>query len=354
MRLLGRAECQERLQLLFPEELPRRGRLTNLLAASAVFVFLYVGSVEGERQIRPSMALWMCDRAAQRARASERRQWYEAAARGKRALADLLASWGVPHQPWYGDNTREPLRDETFRGWAQYGAVLRDETVPTTSPAPSWSLAADFAAVFDPRLRGDSLADAIEDWRQEHLGAAGLARVAVAQQLAGLGGQVFVELPGGARRTLAPGGSSLILKGVIEQLAPRLLERPGVLFLSESREHVDVVDARLLRRLGISVDAARLLPDALLFDAGPGTFWLVEAVYTAGAIDEARKEALSQWSSSQSIDPDCCRYLSAFVSRTASPFRQLVSSLAWGTHVWFLDEPEQVMRLEDLPERGGV
>lgn len=30
---------------------------------------------------------------------------------------------------------------------------------------------------------------------------------------------------------------------------------------------------------------------------------------------------------------------------------QLVSSLAWGPHVWFLDEPEHVMRLEDLPER---
>ncbi len=298
------------------------------------------------------MVLWMCDDAARRTRPNERQQWYEAALRGKRGLAELLAGWGIRHEPWYGDNTREPLRDETFRTWAEYGAVVRDETVATTSPAPQWSLAADFAALFNPRLRGGALEQAISNWRQEHLSAAGLARLAVAQQLAGPGAQVVVRLPGGASRTLAPGGSSLILKGVIEELAPRLLEQPSVLFISESREHVDVIDARLLRRLGIDVDAARLLPDALLFDAGPGTFWLIEAVYTAGAIDEARKAALIAWASSQSLSSSDCRFLSAFASRTAQPFRQLVAALAWGTHVSFLDEPHHVMRLEDLPERA--
>lgn len=222
----------------------------------------------------------------------------------------------------------------------------------TTSPAPQWSLASDFAALLDARLREDELEQAISSWQREHLGATGLARVAIAQQLAGTGAQVLVDLPGARRRALAPGGSSLILKGVIEQLAPRLLKQPGVLFISESREHVDVVDARLLDRLGITVDAARLLPDALLFDAGPGTFWLIEAVYTAGAIDEARKAALVVWAESQNLDPQACRFVSAFVSRTASPFRRLVASLAWGTHVWFLDEPDRIIRLEDLPERA--
>ncbi len=98
---------------------------------------------------------------------------------------------------------------------------------------------------------------------------------------------------------------------------------------------MDVIDARLLRRLGIGVDAARLLPDALLFDAGPGTFWLVEAVYTAGPIDEARKAALVEWALAQNLDPEACRFLSAFVSRTSQPFRQLVAALAWGTDVGF-------------------
>ncbi len=351
MSLPSRALCQERLGLIFPEALPQRGRLTNQLAASAAFVCLYVGAVEGERKVRPSTVLWMCDEAARRTGEQERHQWYEAALRGKRQLAELLATWGITHRPWYADNTREPLRDETFRAWARLGAILRDETVPTTSARPQWSLAGDFAALFDPQLEGDELLERIDDWEDDHLGAVGRARIAVARQLAGPGEQVVVRLPGGQTRTLAPGGSSLILKGVIEELAPRLLDQPAVLFISESRQHLDVIDAELLRELQIEADVARLLPDALLFDAGPGSFWFVEAVLTNGAIDEGRKAALAAWAHEQGIQEGRCRYVTAFASRAMAPFKRLVPSLAWGTHVWFLDEPDKIVRLEDLPAR---
>jgi hypothetical protein len=348
MRLPDRALCQERLGLVFPEPLAQRGRLTNQLAASAVFVALYVDAVAGERRLRPSMVLWMCDEAAKRTRPEERRDWYQATLRGKRQLAELLESWGIGHRPWYADNTREPLRDETFRSWYRLGAILRDETVPTTSAKPQWSLAPDFTALFDPDLQGEELLECIDDWQDDHLGTIGRARIALARQLAGPGEQVTVMLPGGLIRTLAPGGSSLILKGVVEELAPRLLDQPTLLFISESRRHLDVIDATLLRELGIEPNLSRLLPDALLFDAGPGLFWFVEAVFTDGAIHEGRKGALEAWALEQGIPADRCRYVTAFVGRTSQPFRRLVASLAWGTLVWFLDEPDKIVRLEDI------
>lgn len=349
MALPSRAACQERLARIFPEALPQRGRLTNQLAASGVFVCLYVGAVEGRRWIRPSMVLWMCDEAAARTEEAQRDQWYEAARRGKRQLADLVASWGFQHQPWYADNTREPLRDETLRAWAQLGAALRDESVPTTSSKPQWSLTREFAALFDPALESEELLSRIDDWQDDHLGTIGRARVAVARQLAGATEQVAVTLPGGVTRMLAPGGSSLILKGVVEELAPRLLDQPAVLFISESREHVHVLDSDLLRRLGIALDAGRLLPDALLFDSGPGLFWFVEAVLTDGPIDEGRKSALTSWADHQAIPAESCRFLTAFASRTAAPFRRLAPSLARGTSAWFLDEPDIIARLDVLP-----
>ena len=213
MALLSRASCQERLGHIFPESLPQRGRLTNQLAASGVFVCLYVGAVGGNRWIRPSMVLWMCDEAAARTEEERRDEWYVAARSGKRQLAELAEGWGFQHRPWYADNTREPLRDETLRAWAQLGAALRDETVPTTSSKPQWSLASEFAALFDPALESEGLLSRIDDWQDDHLGTIGRARVAVARQLAGASEQVVVSLPGGATRLLAPGGSSLILKG---------------------------------------------------------------------------------------------------------------------------------------------
>lgn len=96
MSLPSRALCQERLRFIFPEQLPHRGRLTNQLAASAIFVCLYVGSIEGERRIRPSMVLWMCDAAARRTRVNERREWYEAAQRGRRSLIRAPGRLGHP------------------------------------------------------------------------------------------------------------------------------------------------------------------------------------------------------------------------------------------------------------------
>ena len=225
---------------------------------------------------------------------------------------------------------------------------MRDETVATTSSKPQWSLARDFATLFDPEVGEPDVAEQIDDWQDDHLGAIGRTRIALSRQLASPSEQVLVEMPGGSRRTLAPGGSSLILKGVIEQLVPRLFAQPAVLFISESRKRIDVVDERLLDQLGIELDAGRLLPDALLFDADPGLFWFVEAVLTDGPIDESRKKALERWAAEQGIPVDRCRYLTAFMGRTAGPFRTLGASLAWGTSVWFLDEPDKIVHLESL------
>lgn len=84
----------------------------------------------------------MCDMAIRHVADEERHAWYHAAMMSKRRVAALVASWGGEHSPWYGDNSREPLRNETFRGWQQHGAIRRDESIPTTSPktAVDWDV----------------------------------------------------------------------------------------------------------------------------------------------------------------------------------------------------------------------
>jgi BsuBI/PstI restriction endonuclease domain/BsuBI/PstI restriction endonuclease HTH domain len=357
VNLPTRELCQERLRRIFPPEVMDDPSLNRPSAAAAVFVCLYVGAVGEARRIRPTAVLWMCDEAAARTSQSERHGWYQAASRSRKALENfLIGTWGVQHRPWYGDNTRESIRDETFRGWTRVGAMLEDPAVPsTTSPRPRWSLAPAFAALFDPAVTGPELDAAIEAWQEAHLDTVALTRRAVARQRLERTTGVEVALPGGGSRVLAQGESSLILAGVVEKLAPRLLAEPSVLFISESRKHVDVVDDQLLQHLGIRVRADRLLPDALLFDAAPGHFWFVEAVVTDGPIDEPRKAALLEWAAQQGIRTDDCRFVTAFIGRTHPGFRRVVSSLAWGTLVWFLDEPHHVLRLEDLPEhRAGI
>lgn len=356
MKLLTREQCGERLRAVFPSGVVDDPRaVAGPLAAAAVYTFLYCGSMEGHNPMRPSMVLWMCDGVAARAAASEperfhedREQWYRAALRGHRALLSLLNEWGIEHRQWYADNSREPLRDETFREWLRFGAMAHDSAIPTTSPRPAWTLHGDFASLFRPQLQGEELDETILGWQAANLGTVGRARVRLGAERRAAGHAVEVRLPNGSVRPLTPGDSSLILKGVIERLAPKLLGAPGVVAISQSKRKVDVSDDELLRDLGLRIEAADLLPDALLFDAAGGRFWFVEAVASDGEIHEARREELLRWAEAHGIEAATCGFLTAFLSRTHEAFRRRAVRIAWGTYVWFLDEPDGVVRLERL------
>jgi hypothetical protein len=359
VNLLSREECEERLQAIFPRGVVEEQRtVAGPLAATAVYVCIYLGAFEGHNPIRPSMVLWMCDAVAARAAKatpdefeSDRERWYRAALRGHRALIALLREWGIEHDQWYADNSREPLRDEVFREWRRLGAVEHDPSLPTTSPRPAWTLRGEFAALFKPQLYGEQLVESISAWQDAHLGRVGRARIRLARDRAAAEHAVDVRLPNGSVRPLAPGDSSLILKGVIEDLAPRLLGTPGVLAISQSERRIDVLDDELLRDLGLEIRAQELLPDAVLFDGEAGRFWFVEAVATDGEINEQRKAELLRWAGQHDIEPQQCGFLTGFLSRTHPAFRRRVSHLAWGTQCWFLDEPDEIVRLEHLPEQ---
>lgn len=171
-----REEIHARLRRLFPPE-AFDTVTSNPLAAAATAAMLYVGAVvaddeqsaSGSTWARPSMCLWLSDAALSHSAEHERTAWLTAALRGRKQVAELLASWGVPFEPWYADNTRETLRDETFPKWLDFGAMRYREGVRTTSSQPRWALTESFAALFDPELTGEALGAAIESWTETTL-----------------------------------------------------------------------------------------------------------------------------------------------------------------------------------------
>jgi len=346
LKLLSRDECQRRLAQIFPPQAVSDRQVRGPQAAAAVFVARYISWDGAMHPMRPSTVLWFCDAVAKRKGAATRKAWYEASTKSHRAVTALVESWNVEHRPWYKDTSREPLRDETFHRWLEFGAIHRDESGETTSSKGVWTLDPDFAALFDPALKGDALNQAIDDWQQQHLGTVALTRAAVARQLTQAQHGVAVSLPTGQTRRLSAGGSSLIVKGIVEQLAPQIMGKPAVLAISESATKVDVVDAALLRQLGLTIQADRLLPDVLLFDADEGNYWFGEAVFTNGVITETRRQEFLSWAATRGIPAANCRFVTAFSSRAANPIRKRIADLAWNTLVWFLDEPDHVMHLQ--------
>ncbi|MDP9419483.1 MAG: restriction endonuclease [Actinomycetota bacterium] len=280
----------------------------------------------------------------------ERSAWRAAAERAKKAVVALLAEWGETFEPRYADNTRETLRDETFRNWLKHGALRQRPGVPTSSGRGRWALSATFADLFDPALRGDQLDSAIDAWREANMAPGPRLRAARAADRADREHQVVVTLPGGGSRSLEPGHASRILKGVIEEWAPRRLRDPVVVTISEPGDKIFTGDVETLRRLGIRIDLSRVLPDAVIADLGetPVAFWVVEAVATDGPITEERRAKLLTWAEEQNIRPSECRFLSAFISRADAAARRRLKDLAASTFAWYADEPEHELAWYEL------
>jgi hypothetical protein len=278
----------ERLPLIFAEGTPNRSYCIRELAAKTIFTMIYIGSIEGSGMLfGPKHVYRMTEQQAADSGDESRRQYG----------TDMLRSgYHAKGSRWYNDTTREPIRDETLQnGLVLVGAVSVLESVPTTSSKPRYALKPDFAALFDPKLRGKALDRAIESWRNANLTKGALMRTRLAVAGAATpGDRVVVMYPSGEARPLSPGPSSVITKAVIEVFAPTFLKAPAVLWLSESATKMVSRDERLAEQVGLPMDAAELLPDVVLVDLGPADplIVFVEVVHSDGAITDRRQEAL--------------------------------------------------------------
>lgn len=185
-------------------------------------------------------------------------------------------------------------------------------------------------------------------WREESLAPSALARIAIMRQGVVAGKErVLVTFPNGETRRMEPGPSSVISKAVVEDFARRFLDRPGVIWLSESRHQVVARDDELARKIGLAIRPDRNLPDVILVDLGPDAPLpvFVEVVATDGPVNEARRTALMSMAADAGFHEEQVAFVTAYDDRDAGAFRRSVSKLAWRSFVWFMSEPDHVMAL---------
>jgi hypothetical protein len=298
--------------------------------------------------VRPTTITWMSDPVSRWRDDEDRLAYYQAAARSERAVIQLAGE--SRGDSWYANNSREPVRDESLRALAENGAVLIDTSVPTNSSRGRYTLEPSFARLFDPAVTGDGLHDAVEVWQRTHLTPVGRTRARRRVEQGRIAAGVEVQLPAGDVRQLHVGESSAILRDVIERCAPKLMSEPTVVFISQSGEPVNVIDGQLMASLGLDVAHQTLLPDCLMFDLDPTRpeVWFIEIVASDGPITDARKADLVTWADTNGLSPDMCRFLTAFSSRTASTSKRDLPRLASGTLAWFADEPDHVLRWDEI------
>lgn len=343
--MLSREEVHARLQAIFPDGAPNRAYLTRMLAASTVFVALYIDAIEGGgTYLGPKHVYRMTD---------EQAAQVDDASRAAYSAGVLRTGAHIEGRRWYQDNTREPIRDETLReGLVAIGAVTERTDLATTSSKPRYALKAGFAALFDPALAGEALQARITAWQTEALNKGALARLAIVRRGAGVNtDQVLVTFPNGETRRMKPGPSSEITKAVVEVFAPAFLTDPAVVFLSESGNKVVARDDELARSIGLAIQADKNLPDTILVDLGPAHPLLVfvEVVATDGPISQRRKEALEELVAEAGFPAEHVAFVTAYLDRSAGPFKKTVDSLAWGSYAWFAAEPERLVEFSSSP-----
>lgn len=341
-----KALIAERLPIIFPDGIDNRIYCTRDMAASTVFAMIYVGAVEGAgRYLGPVHVYRMSNEQAALTTIEARQAYASGVVRGQ---------YVVPGARWYADNSREPIRDETLReGLVAVGAVLARTDIPTTSAKPRYALKGSFAKLFDPALDGDELERAIVDFQKTSLSRSALARVSIMLSGAAAGGDgVQVTFPNGETRQMAPGPSSLISRAVVEVFAPRFMENPVVLWLSESGNKVVARDDKLAARIGLKIEADKNLPDLILADLGPTDpiLLFVEVVATDGAVSDRRKVAILELTDAAGFDRKHIKFLSAYQDRGTGGFKKTVQSLAWGSMAWFASEPHHIITLHDATE----
>lgn len=343
--LLPWKEIHTRLPEIFPEGSANREHSIWEIAAKTIFVMLYVGAVEGTGiWLRPDQVTRMTDTQAALTNDSDRVDWVSMSMKSSKGL-------NIPDR-WYAVNTRESIRDDTIRyALLQNGAVI-DRPVATTSSAGRYALQAEFAELLSPELDDATFRAKAAAWREKHLNAGALARIAIVRKGAAAGGTYeLVTFPNGETRRMATGPSADISKAVIEVFAARFLQKPGVITLSESGNKVVARDDELAKAIGLTIPADKSLPDIVLVDLGPvhPLLVFVEVVHTDGPVNDARKTALLQIAEGAGFAPQHVAFVTAFLDRASATFRKTVSSLAWGSYAWFASEPDSLMVFSGKP-----
>lgn len=328
----------ERLKKIVPGNVDNALFARNITAARTVFVMLYSYAVEGQGpKIRPSTVTVMTDKQSMIHSRVARESWLKQMQGAKK-----------PNLPdrWYSENTREPIRDDTISTLKQIGAVEEEAGIPTTSSKPRYYLAQDFAGLLDPTLQGEELELALNKWRATHLTKGALILQGLKEQERR--SEIIVEY-GETKHKLAPGPSSILTKAAVEVFAKKFLEKPEVLLISESADKIHANFGKVLDSLKITINLKKALPDVLIAETSAKGFRLVfiEIVHTDGPISNDRMRKLLELAKENDLNENECAFVTVFASRSDPAYRKVQSSIAWGSFVWFADEPERIIHLID-------
>lgn len=245
-------------------------------------------------------------------------------------IAAIARDYGVRYAP----NTRETVRDEAVKFFAEAGLLLRNPDQParpTNSGRTVYQLEPNALTLLRSHgTRRWAMALADYTTKRSGLQAELLRRRSLVR--------VPVTLPDGRELSLSAGGQNPLIKEIVEAFSPRFTPGGVVVYVGDAESKFLHLDAAYLDRLGVRVDAAAKMPDVILHDVRRNWLVLVEAVTSAGPVDGKRRSELKRLFKDASAG---LVFVTAFETRRA--MQGFLGQISWETEAWIAEAPDHLI-----------
>ncbi len=262
-----------------------------------------------------------------------RQLWSEASA-PLRGITPIIAFISRHYGINYAPNTRETIRDEAVKFFAESGLLLRNPDQPdraTNSGKTVYQIEPTALALFQ-NLGSDLWPKQLAAYLKQ--GASIRAEIQSARSLS----RVPVTLPDGRTLTLSAGGQNPLIKAVVEEFCPRFTPGAVIAYLGDTETKFLHLDSDYLGTLGIALGAAAKMPDVVIHDHRRNWLILIEAVTSAGPVDGKRRMELKKLFNKSSAG---LVFVTAFETRRT--MQSFVSQISWESEVWIADAPDHLI-----------
>lgn len=150
--------------------------------------------------------------------------------------------------------------------------------------------------------------------------------------------KIPVKLPSGANLLLSAGEHNVLQKHIVEDFLSRFGMGAEVLYIGDTSDKFLYKNNELLEQIGFFTLEHEELPDIVAYCEGKNLLFLIEAVHSAGPMDEIRVMKLKKQLGN-------CTAIPIFVTTfmTKKEFRKWVTKIAWESEVWIADNPEHMI-----------
>ena len=234
----------------------------------------------------------------------------------------------------YAPNTRETFRRQTMHQFCDAGIALYNPDKPdrpVNSPKAVYQIektTLELLRSFGTPACNENLPKYLS--KRETL----VARYAMERKQ----NQIPVKIAPNKEISLSPGEHSELIRGIIEDFAPRFAPGSLLVYAGDTGEKWGYFDKDLLAKLNVSVDSHGKMPDVVLHFVEKNWLLLVESVTSHGPVDGKRYAELTKLFATSNAG---LVYVTAFPNRAI--MGRYLGEIAWETEVWVADAPSHLI-----------